>query len=468
MVIAERFHFHHRNQHSGESIAEYVTELRKLALHCEFKDYLDQALRDRLVCGLLSESTQKKLAIGVVAVTTSQLSIHIDSECHFCGKKGHIAPVCLSRPTKTRPPPSRKFPVQRYKQPPRSAKWVEEGNPDSEESQEELSILTGNTHPLHADVWLNGTLVGMEIDTGAAVSLNSMTKCRTLFPDLPMKKSTMMLRTYTGENMDVRGEIEFDVWYGDQRKSLPLVIVAGNGLTLLGRNWLHHIRLDWKELNAATVHHSSADTLESIRKRYESTVFGEGLGHITPFKAKLQMKPDSQPKFQKPRPVSFAIQDAVGEELDRLEAERITERVNHSEWAAPVVAVPKKDGKFRICGDYKVTVNPALQVDQYPLPKPEDLFATLAGGEKFTTLDLSQAYLQLELEEESSQCTTINTHKGLYRFKRLPFGIASAPVLFQKTMDTILQDIPRAMCYINDIMITGTNDAEHLATLERY
>ena len=138
---------------------------------------------------------------------------------------------------------------------------------------------------------------------------------------------------------------------------------------------------------------------------------------ITPFKAKLQMKPDSQPKFHKPRPVPFAIRDAIGEELDRLEAEGITERVNHSEWAAPIVAVPKKDGKFRICGDYKVTVNPALQVDQYPLSKPEDLFATLAGGEKFTTLDLSQAYLQLELDEESSQCTTINTHKGLYRFK---------------------------------------------------
>ena len=86
-------------------------------------------------------------------------------------------------------------------------------------------------------------------------------------------------------------------------------------------------------------------------------------------------------------------------------------RIDHSEWGAPIVAVPKTDGKFRICGDYKVTVNPVLQVDQYPLPKPEDLFATLAGGKKFTTLDLSQAYLQLELDEQSSQYTTINTHR---------------------------------------------------------
>ena len=106
-----------------------------------------------------------------------------------------------------------------------------------------------------------------------------------------------------------------------------------------------------------------------------------------------------------------------------------------------------------------------MQVDQYPLPKPEDLFATLAGGKKFTTLDLSQAYLQLELDEQSSQYTTINMHKGLYHYKRLPLGIASAPALFQKTMDTVLQNIPKAMCYIDDIMITGSDDTKHLATL---
>ena len=61
MVIAERFHFHRRNQQSGESIAEYLAQLRRLALHCEFGDYLDQALRDRLVCGMQSESIQRRL-----------------------------------------------------------------------------------------------------------------------------------------------------------------------------------------------------------------------------------------------------------------------------------------------------------------------------------------------------------------------------------------------------------------------
>ena len=139
----------------------------------------------------------------------------------------------------------------------------------------------------------------------------------------------------------------------------------------------------------------------------------------------------------------------------------------HSDWASPIMAVPKQDGKFRICGDYKATVNPSMEIDQYPLPKPEDLFTTLAGRQKFTKLDLAQAYLQLSLDEESSAYMTINTHKGLYRFNRLPFGIASAPAVFQKTMDEVLQGIPRTICYIDDILITGSNDTEHLEILQK-
>ena len=135
----------------------------------------------------------------------------------------------------------------------------------------------------------------------------------------------------------------------------------------------------------------------------------------------------------------------------------------HSEWAVPIVAVSKKDEKFRICGDYKVTVNQALEIDQYPLPKPEDLFATLAGGKKLTKLDLSQAYQQLVLEDESRKYLTINTHRGLYCYTRLPVGVSSAPAMFQQVMDTILQGIPNAICYIDDILVTGSGYLSHLA-----
>ena len=101
----------------------------------------------------------------------------------------------------------------------------------------------------------------------------------------------------------------------------------------------------------------------------------------------------------------------------------VWERVKYSRWAAPIVPVLKdaKDpsGPIRICGDYKITVNKAAPVDSYPIPNTIDQLATLAGGEKFTKLDLSQAYQQLELDEESRELLTINTQLGLYRPKRL-------------------------------------------------
>jgi len=87
-----------------------------------------------------------------------------------------------------------------------------------------------------------------------------------------------------------------NVKYNDQEKSLQLVIVAGSGPVLLGRNWLQHLQLNCKELGINAVHPRSPDEcLESIQKRYESTVFGEGLGCVKPFKATLLVKPDSQP-----------------------------------------------------------------------------------------------------------------------------------------------------------------------------
>lgn len=111
-------------------------------------------------------------------------------------------------------------------------------------------------------------------------------------------------------------------------------------------------------------------------------------------------------------------------------------------------------------------MNSALHVDQYPLPIPEELFATLAGGKQFTKLDLSNAYQQLPLDNESRKMCTINTHRGLYQYTRLPFGIASAPAIFQKLMDSVLQGMSRTVCYIDDILVTGGSEEEHLRNLE--
>ena len=133
----------------------------------------------------------------------------------------------------------------------------------------------------------------------------------------------------------------------------------------------------------------------------------------------------------------------VEEELEWLVKQGILEPVEFAEWAAPIVPVVKSDkSSVRICGDFKLTVNKASKLDQYPIIRIEDHFATLNGGKTFTKLDMRQAYQQLPLAEESKAYLVINTHRGLYQYNRLPFGVSSAPGIFQRVMESLLNGIP--------------------------
>ena len=116
------------------------------------------------------------------------------------------------------------------------------------------------------------------------------------------------------------------------------------------------------------------------------------------------MKPDTVPVFCKPRPVPYALRPAVDSEIDSLLKLDVLSPVDHSDLATPIVVIPKKDNSVRICGDFKVTLNPNLQIDQYPLPKIDDIFANLSGGKRFTKLDLRTAYMQMEMEDGSTGC----------------------------------------------------------------
>ena len=135
----------------------------------------------------------------------------------------------------------------------------------------------------------------------------------------------------------------------------------------------------------------------------------------------------------------------------------------------------QKDGKLRICADFKVTVNPHLKVPTYPLPTPDEVFATLANGESYSKLDLSRAYKQMKVSAQSQGYLTITTHLGLFKYLRFPFGIASAPAIWQKAMAIVLQGFPGVIYYLDDILVTGATREEQeknlrsvLSRLQRY
>ena len=140
-------------------------------------------------------------------------------------------------------------------------------------------------------------------------------------------------------------------------------------------------------------------------------------------KAQLILEDGAQPKLCRARNVPYAVKPYFEKELERLQEEGIISPIEYSPWASGVVPVAKRDTKdVRLCGDYKVTINPVIREDKFPLPRVEDIFAKMAGGKRVSKIDLKNAYLQMEVEETSKQYLTINTHKGRFQYNRLPFG----------------------------------------------
>ena len=387
-----------------------------------------------------------------------------EATCHYCGKLGHIVRACRSKKRQDASHRSTSKPPQKHNQKRAHHLEVKDEKEDSEYTMYHIS--SSKAHPLLATVTLNGVETQMEIDTGAAMSVISSVTYHNLWSsqDAPVLKldNHVKLLTYTGEVVKTEGTISVRVTYKNQKKELDLLVVQGNGPSLMGRDWLNHIMLDWPHLHQLS---KLVKPWQEVIDRHPD-VFKEELGLAQGVTAKIHIDPQAKPRFYKHRPVPYSLKIKVEEELDRLESQGVIEKTQSADWAAPIVPIVKPDGSIRICGDYKLTVNQASRVESYPLPRIEDIFASLSGGKLFTKLDLAHAYNQIPLDEESKKLVVINTQKGLYKYNRLPFGIASAPALFQRTIEGILQGIPNVSVYLDDILISGKTDEVHLKNLD--
>jgi hypothetical protein len=302
----------------------------------------------------------------------------------------------------------------------------------------------------------------MEVDTGASVSVLTHSTYQKIRECTDIQPSVVKLKAYTGEVIPVLGQVPVKVSCGQKDYQFTVQVVESKGPDLMGRNWLRDMKVTLEGLHSL----EQPDSLKQILRKH-SSVFKSGLGCLQGAKVKLHVKSDVLPKFYKARPVPLALKKKVEDELDRLQGEGIISPVQFSKWAAPIVPVMKRDQSVRICGDFRITANVACQVDSYPLPRIEELLANLAGGKCFSKLDMSQAYLQLPLEDESAELVTVNTHKGLFRYNRLPFGVASALCIFQRYMESLLQGIDGVLVYIDDILVMGSTVDEHICTLDK-
>nr|XP_037282377.1 uncharacterized protein LOC119175541 [Rhipicephalus microplus] len=245
------------------------------------------------------------------------------------------------------------------------------------------------------------------------------------------------------------------VQLGPVTVSSSLIVVDHRGPLLCGRDTIEEFRKAGMLLVEGT---SSSVNVVHADSQLTALLDGfpdlfENLGCCKEPPVKLYLKESAQPRFLKARTVPYAMRAQVSAEIDRLVEVGVLSPVSVAEWATPVVPVAKKNGDIRLCGDFKLTVNPATRTEQYPLPKIDDIFAALSGGEVFSTLDLRNAYNQLPLDDDAKKITVLNTHKGLFCYNRLAFGIASAPALFQRRIEAVLQGIPGVKVYLDDIIV---------------
>lgn len=518
LEIAESFHFGTRHQKPDESISDYIVALKKLSIHCNFGEFLQRALRDRFVCGLNNSKIQNKLlntndltfvkacqiaqsmemaekntqefrptsasdysqgAVNKLRTVNNEQSCyrcgagsHAAPKCRFksakcfkCGKTGHISSVCQSKDGESNTKPTKH----------------QQGNVNNvlvsqnEGDNDELGIYTLNAvstdNPKNkgytVEMSINGLLCEMEVDTAADYSIMSKSMYMEKFSDIPLSSSMIKLKTYTGETLQVCGEMQCDIVYKGLKYALPIIVANYESKpTLLGKNWLSHIRLDWGEIFSVTKTESSSakSQLDSLLLKH-SELFEEGYEGMKGFEAHITMKEGARPIFIKPRRVPYALKDKIENELDKLEKHGVIVKTERSNWASPIVVIPKADKSVRICGDYKVTINQSVEDEQYPLPTTQDLYASLTGSKVFSKLDLSHAYAQLSVDKESLEYLTINTHKGLYSYTKLPYGVKSAPKIFQSKMDQILQGIEKCVCKQDDILIGGDDWQENLEIL---
>ncbi|UYV80096.1 K02A2.6-like, partial [Cordylochernes scorpioides] len=346
-----------------------------------------------------------------------------NSKCFKCGKIGHLQKACLTR-------------VKKFE-------YLNRSNSDTYLHCIGTESLS---NPFYIMVKLDNHDVAMLIDSGSAYSLLNKETFLKYWRVTQLEKSEVLLKTWSSSNVKILGKLFVKAKVTNGFKKLSILVADGLGPNILGRQWFEAFRLRIDFLNHIETNPFSSEFEEVFKQEIDA--YNGPLIHI-------DIPENAEPKFVKARTVPFALRELVDKELKSLEEQGVVEPVKFTKWASPIVTVLKNDGTIRICHDYKSTVNLYSNPDKYPLPTIPQLLDRLRGGRVFTKLDMAQAYQQLKVDETSAEILAINTPRGLYKVKRLPFGLNSAVGTFQKFMDTLLSGIDGVAVYLDDVLISG-------------
>lgn len=496
-VTYERHVFNTTSQKPGETIDQFVTELRNKAETCEFGVLCDSLIKDRIVVGVAdeqlrarllrdpeltlpktlvmchaSEASKQQMGGLASATSTHQISAVRNSvrkatrmiedctycggshpagncpaygeKCKNCGGLNHYGRVCRSKKT-------RKGKSQNQR------KLHHVQNELDSDSETDMELFVDAVNAKRNKEWsVELTIVDTEtdvkfkLDTGAECNVIS----KRLIGDQRITKSKVKLTSYFGHSIRPIGKCVLLCGYKSKFYPLEFQVVDTEVTPVLGLDSCSEL-----ELIRRVAKIEEEPVGGKVEERYKEVFHGlgclDGEHHI-------RVSPQAQPVIHAPRRVPEALRGKIKTELERMENLKVIEKVEEpSQWVSSMVTVvkPGKD-KVRICLDPK-DLNNAIEREHYPMKTIEEVVARMPNAKVFSTLDANSGYWQIPLDEESSKLCTFQTPFGRYRYKRLPFGIKSAPEVFQRTMSHMFDDIQGVEIVMDDILVWGESLAEH-------
>ena len=501
-VIFERAKFNRRIQEGGESVDTFITALYSLAEHCGYSELHDEMIRDRIVVGIRNSALSEKLQLDPRLTLDSAISQVRQSEaikqqqpllrggkpdtpvgavhkgrggprayrgsgsyntptshkqpqdvCPWCGRRpAHSKAQCPAKDQLCNNCHKRGH----YKAVCRSTAKVGGIGASSEEKKTVfLGAVTHNTKddPWAVEMLLQGKPATLHIDTGAEVTVVT----EKVWESLGQPQLELSDRTLCGPDnraIPTLGKFTGTFTLGDRQVKSEAYVARGLTKSLLGRPAIQLLELIKR---IATI-----DETTGFSPRDEFPTLFTGLGKLKG-EYTIELRDDAQPfSLSTPRRVAIPLLKSVQQELDRMERNGVIAKVKQpTEWCCGMVVVPKSNSnKVRICVDL-TRLNHSVKRERHPLPAVDQTLAQLAGGKVFSKLDANSGFWQIPLSPASALLTTFITPFGRYHFRRLPFGISSAPEHFQRRISEALIGLEGTVCLMDDILVYGATREEH-------
>ncbi|XP_054864601.1 uncharacterized protein K02A2.6-like [Amphiprion ocellaris] len=518
----ERYVFRSRMQLPTESFDTFLTDLKLKARTCNFGQLQESMIRDQIVFGVKDKKMRERLlreaeltldgavkichaselalqhaktfhgsamdmeASAVAAVTTRQgyknkkvqKTYSNESEtfqCKRCGTKhakqqcpayGKICNKCkghnhFAKQCFTKNKQNQKDRVHTVEETALSDTFFVGMVTQQDTPMEQVTVNTVEQDKWTETLQVNGALVTFKLDTGAKANLVSERDVKAMKIKPFISQNNSSLQAYNGQPIHTKGKCRLKVQVKGKYHNLMFIIVPEGHDSLLGDKACEKLGLVRRVYSISS---SEPSSVKAIVNKYPDIFKGFG---VLPFTYKIQLKDGAQPVVHAPRRVPAALKDKLKEELDRMESLEVIKKVEEpTEWVNSMVCINKPTGALRVCMDPK-DLNANIKREHYQIPTRDEITSEMSGAKFFSKLDASQGFWQLKLHEDSTKYCTFNTPFGRYCFLRMPFGISSAPEIFHRTMEHMIEGIEGVRVYVDDIILWGSTLEQHNERLNK-